>query len=96
MIAGVTDTNWILLVAGMATVIVALAVAPVTDAVIVSVPEAQPLSLYVEVAVPKIVVTGEVSVAKSSPTQGEVKATEIGIVASTLFIYTGILTMLLP
>jgi hypothetical protein len=50
----------------------------------------------VEVAVPKIVVTGEVSVAKSSPTQGEVKATEIGIVASTLFIYTGILTMLLP
>lgn len=45
MIAGVADTNCILLVAGRATVIVALTVAPVTDAVITSVPEAQLLSL---------------------------------------------------
>jgi hypothetical protein len=45
MIVGVADTNCILLAAGRATVIVALAVAPVTDAVITSVPEAQLLSL---------------------------------------------------
>jgi hypothetical protein len=98
MIAGVADTNCILLMAGTATVIVALAVAPVTDAVIKSVPEAQLLSLYVEVAVPSIVVTGEVSVALPRPTQGEVNATEIGIVVSTGGVprYTGILTMLVP
>ena len=45
MIAGVADTNCILLVAGMATVIVELTDAPVTEAVITSVPEAQLLSL---------------------------------------------------
>jgi hypothetical protein len=46
MISGVADTNCILLVAGMATVIVALALAPpVTDAVIKSVPELQLLSV---------------------------------------------------
>jgi hypothetical protein len=45
MIGGVADTNCILLTAGRATVIVALAVAPVTEAVITSVPEAQLLSL---------------------------------------------------
>ena len=43
--AGVADINCILLVAGMATVIVALAVSPVTDAVITSVALPQPLSL---------------------------------------------------
>jgi hypothetical protein len=45
MMEGVADTNCILLVAGVATVIIALAEAPVTDAVIKSVPEAQLLSL---------------------------------------------------
>jgi hypothetical protein len=45
MMEGVADTNCILLVAGAATVIVALAESPVTDAVIKSVPEAQLLSL---------------------------------------------------
>jgi hypothetical protein len=45
MISGVADTNCILLVAGRATVIVALAELPVTDAVIKSDPKAQLLSL---------------------------------------------------
>ena len=46
MISGSADTNCILLVAGAATVIVALALAPpVTDAVIKSVPELQFLSV---------------------------------------------------
>ena len=45
MMEGVADTNCILLVAGVATVIVALAEKPVIDAVIKSVPEAQSLSL---------------------------------------------------
>lgn len=98
MIVGIADINCILLAAGMATFIVALAVAPVTDAIITSVPEPQPLSLYVEVAVPRIVVTGVVSVALPLTTQGEVKATWIGIVVSTGGAprYTGILTMLVP
>jgi hypothetical protein len=78
----------------------ALAVAPVTDAVIESgigiVPVLQPLSLYVEVAVPRIVVTGVVSVALPLVTQGEVNATEIGVVVSTPFRYTGMLTLLVP
>jgi hypothetical protein len=45
MMEGVAETNCTLLVAGRATVIVALAESPVTDAVIVSDPKAQLLSL---------------------------------------------------
>jgi hypothetical protein len=45
MMEGVAETNCILLVAGRATVIVALAELPVTDAVIMSDPKAQLLSL---------------------------------------------------
>jgi hypothetical protein len=41
---GVADVNWMLLVVGADTVMVALDVAPVTDAVMTSVPE-QPLSV---------------------------------------------------
>ena len=96
MIVGVADTNWILLVVGMATFIVAVAVTPFTDAVIVSVPEAQLLSAYVEVAVPKTVVTGVVSVALPLATQGELNATEIGTVAAEPFTHITALTMLVP
>jgi hypothetical protein len=39
MMEGVADVNWILLVAGGDTVMVALAVSPVTEAVMTSVPE---------------------------------------------------------
>jgi hypothetical protein len=82
----------------MVTVIVALAVCPVTDAVMLSDPVPQPLSLYVEVAVPVLTLlgTGEVSVALPKPTQSEVKATWIGIVAAEPPIRTGMLTLLVP
>ncbi len=100
MLAGTADINWILFAAGMATVIVALAVAPVTDAVIKSVEVAQPLSLYVERAMPVLglLVRGVVSVALPLATQGEVNATEIGTVVSTGGAprYTGTLTLLVP
>jgi hypothetical protein len=96
MIAGVADTNCILLAAGTATVRVLLTEAPVTEAVITSVPEAQLLSVYVDVAVPATVVTGLVSVALALATHGEVKVTEIGVVAATPLINTGTLTTLEP
>jgi hypothetical protein len=96
MISGVADTNCILLVAGGTTVIVTVLVSPVTIAVITSDPEAQLLSLYAEVAVPRIVVTGEVRVALVWPTQLEVKATEIGTVAGEPFTHTSALTLLVP
>ena len=96
MIVGIADINCILLAAGMATVIGTVAVAPVTVALIVSDPRPQPLSLYVELAVPRIVVTGVVSVASPLPTQPEVNATEIGTVASAPFTHTTALTILVP
>ena len=95
MMEGVADTNCILLGAVGATVISMKAVAPVTDAVILSVPELQLLSLYVEVAVPAIVVTGLESVALPWFTQEEVKTTEIGTVAGEPFIQTTAVTRLL-
>ena len=45
MTEGVADINCMLLAAGTATVIVALVEAPLTDAVMVSVPVPQPLSV---------------------------------------------------
>lgn len=45
---------------------------------------------------PKIVVTGLVSVALTLVTQGEVNVTEIGIVAAEPFTSTGTLTLLVP
>lgn len=63
--------------------------------VIEVVPEAQPLSLYVEVATPATVVTGLVSVTLP-PHAEEVKITEIGIVAAEPFTKTGTLTLLVP
>jgi hypothetical protein len=50
----------------------------------------------VEVAVPAIVVTGLESVAFPAVTQGEMKVTEIGTVASEAPTYTGTLTELVP
>jgi len=101
MVVGVADINLILLVAGMATVISVLAgIAPVTDAVIVSVPEAQLLSAYVEVAVPvtMLLVTGVVRVALGTErlAQGEVNATDIGTVAGEPPMSTGTDTLLVP
>jgi hypothetical protein len=98
MIDGVAEMNCILLVAGVETVINALAVAPlVMDATIVSVPE-HPLSLYVVAAMPVLVllVTGLVIVALPLTTQEEVNDTEIGTVAAEPPINTGTLTLLVP
>lgn len=98
MISGVAETNCMLLVTGVATVIILLAVdPPATDAVIVSAPE-QPLSLYVEIAIPELVlfVTGLVMIALPLDTQSEVKETEIGTVAGEPPSNTGTLTLLVP
>ena len=80
----------------MATVIVLLTDAPVTAAVITSVPEAQLLSVYVAVAVPETDVTGLVSVALELAAHGEVNVTEIGVVAGAPLMSTGTLTALEP
>ena len=98
MIEGVADTNCILLVAGVLTVINILAVAPLVKvAIIVSDPE-HPLSLYVVAAMPVLVllVTGLAITALALITQEEVNATEIGTVAGEPSINTGMLTLLVP
>jgi hypothetical protein len=97
IIFGLADTNCILLNRVGWTVIFAADVAPlVTDAVIVSItaddPEAHPLSLYVEIAVPAELFTGEDRVAPHA----EINVTEIGIVAGEPFINTGTLRLLVP
>lgn len=76
-------------------------VAPVvTDAVIVSIiavdPDAQPLSLYVEIAVPAELVTGVEIVAFPAWKHGESKVTETGTDAGEPFINTGTLKLLVP
>jgi len=82
------------------TVMVAVAVSSPADAVIVSVieevPEAQPLSVYVAVAIPAELVTGLESVALPLETQGEVKVTEMGTVAAAPSTSTGTVTLLVP
>jgi len=73
---------------------------PITDAVIVStagsVPEAQPLSLYVVIATPPTLVTGLVIVALPLAMQGEVNVMERGTVADKPSISTGTRTPLVP
>lgn len=96
IIAGVADVNCMLLVAGVATFIVTSWLSPVTTAVIISDPELHPLSLYVDVAVPAIVVTGVASVALPALTQGELKATEMGTVAREPPKYICAATVLVP